>query len=41
MFNLGTCYDETIEKDFDFNKVEDRKKFNEMGFDCSVRKRPE
>jgi hypothetical protein len=31
---------EVIEKDFDFTKAEDRKKFFEMGFNCSVRERP-
>lgn len=41
LFNKFTCYDqEVIIKDFDFNKQEDRQKFNDMGFDCSVRKRP-
>jgi len=41
---LGICVKhedlEHLEKDFDFDKVDDRKKFNDMGFDCSVRKRP-
>ena len=37
---LLTCYHEHIENDFDFRKVEDRVKFNQMGFDCSVREIP-
>lgn len=41
---LGLCVYykrvEHIENDFDFTKPEDRIKFNDMGFDCSVRKRP-
>jgi len=40
-FKLFICWDvEHIEKDFDFTKKEDRIKFNQMGFDCSVRERP-
>lgn len=41
---LGLCikhdYVEHIEKDFNFTLFEDRKKFNDMDFDCSVRHRP-
>ena len=41
---LGLCVYyrmvERLEKDFDFTKIEDRKRFNDMGFDCSVRERP-
>lgn len=41
---LGVCvahtYTEHIERDFDFTKAEDRKKFLEMGFFCGVRKIP-
>lgn len=37
---LFTCYEEEVVVDFDFTKPEDRVKFNDMGFDCSVRKRP-
>lgn len=37
---MQTCWDEKIEHDFDLTKIEDRKKFNDMGFDCSVRERP-
>lgn len=33
---LKTCKEEIIEKDFDFSKPEDRKKFNDMGFECSI-----
>jgi hypothetical protein len=29
-----------VERDFDFTKAEDRKKFNDMGFECAVRERP-
>ena len=36
-----TCWDEMIEKDFDFTVEEHRKKFNDMQFRCSVRQRPE
>ena len=34
---LKKCQEEHIEKDFDFMKPEDRKKFNDMGFECSIR----
>lgn len=41
---LGLCIKnesiEHIEHDFDFTKEADRKNFNDMGFDCSVREMP-
>ena len=41
---LGICFKtdrvEHIERDFDFTKADDRAKFNDMGFDCSVRNMP-
>ena len=37
---LKTCYTEHVEHDFDFTKADDRKKFNDMGFDCAVREQP-
>lgn len=40
-FGAFKCYELETLIDFDFNKPEDRLKFNQMGFDCSVRKRPE
>lgn len=40
IMKLGTCYREHIERDFDFTKAEDRARFNDMGFDCSVREMP-
>jgi hypothetical protein len=40
-FKMFRCYDqEKIEIDFDFTKESDRKRFNELGFECSVRKKP-
>lgn len=40
VWNLFDCRKEVLEYDFDFNSIEDRKKFNDMGFECSVPKRP-
>lgn len=41
---LGVCIQTGViyhvDEDFDFTKAEDRKKFLDMGFDCSVRERP-
>ena len=41
---LGICINseivEHLEHDFDFTKADDRKRFLDMGFDCSVRGRP-
>lgn len=37
---LLICYDEVIERDFDLKKKEDVIRFNQMGFECSVRNRP-
>jgi len=41
---LGICIKheqvEHLEVDFNFEKEEDRAKFNDMGFDCSVRVQP-
>lgn len=40
-FKLFKCYDqEKIEIDFDFRKPEDRKRFNELGFEMKVRAKP-
>jgi len=40
LFKKFTCYESVTLIDFDFSKAEDRLKFNQMGFDCSVRRRP-
>ena len=36
-----TCWKEEISYDFDFTKAEDRKKFQDMGFECHVVSRPQ
>ena len=38
---LLTCWTEHIANDFDFTLPEDRKRFQEMGFECHVVARPE
>lgn len=41
---VGICvrhsYREHLEHDFDFTKVEDRRKMNDMGFVCQAREKP-
>jgi len=37
---MERCFTEHVERDFDLSKPEDRKRFNDMGFDCSVRHEP-
>jgi len=41
LWGMLTCWKEEISYDFDFTKAEDRKKFQDMGFECHVVSRPQ